>query len=37
VRGRALWRVGPEHTSVVQHVIAPTERRFTDTDARLVV
>jgi hypothetical protein len=37
VRGRALWRVGPEHTSVVQHVIAASERRFTDTDARLVV
>ena len=36
-RGRALWKVGPNHTSVVQHVIAPAERRFTDTDARLVV
>ncbi len=36
-RGRALWRVGPNHTSVVQHVIAPTERCFTDTDARLTV
>ncbi len=37
VRGRALWRVGPAHTSVVQHVIAPGERRLTDTDARLVL
>ena len=36
-RGRALWKVGPDHTSVVQHVIAPGERQFTDTDARLVV
>ncbi len=36
-RGRALWRVGPTHTSVVQHVIASTERCFTDTDARLTV
>src|SRR5262249_2143199 len=36
-RGRALWKVGPQHTSVVQHVIAPAERSFTDTDARLVV
>ena len=37
VKGRALWKVGPNHTSVVQHIIAPAERRFTDTDARLVV
>lgn len=36
-KGRALWKVGQHHTSVVQHVIAPGERRFTDTDARLVV
>ncbi|MDP9419430.1 MAG: ATP-binding protein [Actinomycetota bacterium] len=36
-RGRALWKVGPAHTSVVQHVIAPGERHITDTDARLLV
>ena len=36
-RGRALWKVGPSHTSVVQHVIAPGEAHFCDTDARLVV
>ena len=36
-RGRAVWKVGPFHTSVVQHVIAPSEAHFCDTDARLVV
>ena len=36
-RGRALWKVGPDHTSVVQHVIAPGERSFTDTDQRLSI
>jgi len=35
-RGRALWKVGPDNTSVVQHVIAPAERVLTNTDARLV-
>lgn len=36
-RGRALWKVGPSHTSVVQHVIAPREASLCNTDARLVV
>lgn len=33
-KGRALWKVGG-HTAVVEHVIAPNERRFCDTDARM--
>src|SRR2546421_40606 len=33
-RGRALWKVGA-HTAVVQHAIAPGERVFTETDARM--
>ena len=33
-KGRALWKVGG-HTAVVEHVIAPAERRFCDTDARM--
>jgi len=33
-KGRALWKVGG-HTAVVEHVIAPDERRFCDTDARM--
>lgn len=36
-KGRALWKVGQHHTSVVQHVLAPGERAFTDTDARLTL
>jgi hypothetical protein len=36
-RGRALWKVGPHHTAVVQHVIAPGERSFCNTDQRLTV
>ena len=34
-RGRAIWKVGGR-TAVVQHVIADGERRFCDTDARMV-
>ena len=34
-RGRAIWRVGGR-TAVVQHVIGDAERRFCDTDARMV-
>ena len=33
-KGRALWKVGG-HTAVVAHVIAPPEREFCDTDARM--
>ena len=33
-KGRALWKVGG-HTAVVAHVIAPGERHFCDTDARM--
>jgi len=33
-KGRALWKVGG-HTAVVEHVIAPAERAFCDTDARM--
>jgi len=36
-RGRALWKVGPHHTAVVQHVIGPAERYFCNTDARLEI
>ena len=36
-RGRALWKVGPSHTSVTQHVVAPAEIALCDTDARLLV
>ena len=35
VKGRALWKIGA-HTAVVSHVIAPTERQFCDTDARML-
>jgi hypothetical protein len=35
-RGRALWKVAGR-SAVVQHVIAPAERIFCDTDSRLVV
>jgi hypothetical protein len=35
-KGRALWKVGG-HTAVVEHVIAPAERSFCDTDARMAV
>ncbi len=35
-RGRALWKVAGR-SAVVQHVIAPGERNFCDTDSRLVV
>ena len=35
-KGRALWKVGG-HTAVVEHVIAPAERRFCDTDARMAI
>ena len=35
-KGRALWKVG-QHTAVVQHVVAPSEWAFCDTDARLTV
>jgi hypothetical protein len=35
-KGRALWKVG-RHTAVVQHVVAPDEWAFCDTDARLAV
>ena len=35
-KGRALWKVG-QHTAVVQHVVAPGEWAFCDTDARLTV
>ena len=35
-KGRALWKVGG-HTAVVAHVIAPGERRFCDTDARMTI
>lgn len=35
-KGRALWKVG-QHTAVVQHVVAPHEWAFCDTDARLAV
>jgi len=34
-RGRAIWKVGGR-TAVVQHVIGEAERRFCDTDARMV-
>lgn len=34
-KGRALWKVGRQ-TAVVEHVIAPSERRFCDTDARML-
>jgi hypothetical protein len=33
-RGRALWKVGGR-SAVVQHVLAPKERAFCDTDARM--
>lgn len=33
-KGRALWKVGG-HTAIVEHVIAPAERQFCDTDARM--
>ncbi len=35
-KGRALWKVG-QHTAVVQHVVAPAEWAFCDTDQRLAV
>ncbi|MGD9795037.1 MAG: ATP-binding protein [Acidimicrobiia bacterium] len=34
-KGRALWKAGG-HTAIVEHVIAPSERWFCDTDARMV-
>ena len=34
-KGRALWKVAG-HTSVVAHVIGPSERGFCDSDARMV-
>jgi hypothetical protein len=36
-KGRALWKVGGSHTSVVQHVIADAEKAICNTDARVVV
>jgi type IV secretory pathway VirB4 component len=33
-RGRALWKIGG-HSAVVQHVLAPSEWSFCDTDARM--
>jgi type IV secretory pathway VirB4 component len=33
-RGRALWKVGSQ-TTLVRHVIAPSEAAFCDTDARM--
>lgn len=35
-KGRALWKVAGR-SAVVQHVVAPAERRLTDTDARLLI
>jgi hypothetical protein len=35
-RGRAIWKVGGR-TAVVQHVVGDAERRFCDTDARMVL
>jgi len=35
-KGRALWKVAGR-LAVVQHVVAPAERRLTDTDARLLI
>ncbi|MEW6472911.1 MAG: ATP-binding protein [Actinomycetota bacterium] len=34
-RGRALWRWG-EHAEVVQHVVAPSEWKFADSDGALL-
>lgn len=36
-QGRALWKVGPHHTAVVQHVIGEREKWFCDTDSRVLV
>jgi hypothetical protein len=33
-RGRALWKVGA-HTTLVRHVIAPSESAFCDTDQKM--
>lgn len=33
-KGRALWKVGGR-TAVVQHMLAPDDHRFCDTDARM--
>jgi hypothetical protein len=33
-RGRALWKVGPR-TTIVKHVIGPSEAALCDTDARM--
>lgn len=35
-KGRALWKVG-QHTAVVQHIVAPSEWAFCDTDGRLAI
>jgi hypothetical protein len=35
-RGRALWKVGGDHTAVVQHLIGRQERVLCDTDSRMV-
>lgn len=33
-RGRALWKIG-NHTTLVRHIVAPSEEAFCDTDARM--
>ena len=33
-RGRALWKIG-NRTTVVSHVVAPSEQSFVDTDAKM--
>jgi hypothetical protein len=35
-RGRALWKVGVDHTAVVQHLIGRQERVMCDSDSRMV-
>ena len=35
-RGRALWKVGVDHTAVVQHLIGRQERAMCDSDSRMV-
>jgi type IV secretory pathway VirB4 component len=34
-KGRAVWKIGRDHSHVVQTILSPTERHLTDTNARM--
>jgi type IV secretory pathway VirB4 component len=36
-KGRAVWKIGRDHSHVVQTILSPTEQYLTDTNARMSV